>query len=124
MTVKKDCQESDISIHVLPLPKNSSADGDDEEGRFDQEIFYNDLTATYKRIEDVRDSETGAVDIEAFVDRFHFGAKKRRRLKTIPLLLPGWKEREGDPGIMLDLYGIVQVRKRPQKLSVHQEKNT
>ena len=119
--IKKDCQENDIAIHVLPLPKNSSEA--DEQSSFDQTILYNDLTAHYKRIEDARDSDTGAVDINAFVERFQIGMKKRRKLMTVPLLLPGWKEREHDPGIMLDLYGVVQVRTRPQKLSVHQEKN-
>lgn len=75
-------------------------------------------------MEDVRDSETGAVDIEALVERFQNSTKKRRRLASVPLLLPGWKEREDNPGIMIDLYGAIQVRNKPVKVSVHQEKNT
>lgn len=120
--VKADFNEANIAIHVMPLPKKSveSGDGSDD---FDQSIFYNYLTAPYKRVEDVKDDETGAVDMESVVERFEIGVKKRRKYGTIPLLLPGWKEREGDPGIMLDLYSAVQVRSKPQKIPVHQEKN-
>ena len=121
--LKNDCRDADISIHVLPLPKNTH---EGEKSEFDQSIFYNDLTAPYKRIEDedsFADSDTGALDIEAVVENFTMGTRKRRRFATVPLLLPGWKEREGHPGIMLDLYGAVQVRNKPAKVAVHQENN-
>jgi len=120
--VRKDCREAEIAIHILPLPKKSSEE--DEKSGFDQSIFYNDLTDHYKRVEDVEYSATEAVDIDAFVEKFEMGTKKRRRYATVPLLLPGWKERKDNPGIMLDLYGVVQVRNKPQKVSVHQENNT
>ena len=66
----------------------------------------------------------GAVDVDAVVDLFALGTRKRRKFATVPLLLPGWKDREDRPGIMLDLYAMVQVRRKPAKVAVHQEKNT
>ena len=124
--IKNDFKEANISIHVMPLPKKATSSGEDGVGGdFNQDIFYNDLTAPYKRVDDfdLKDEETGAVDANVIADRFEMGAKKRRRYASIPLHLPGWKEREDSPGIMLDLYPAVQVRSKPQKVQVHQEKN-
>lgn len=123
MRSKKDCRDSDIAIHVLPLPQHN-AQG--EKGQFDQSIFYKEFIAPHNHIEDEDgfvDLITRAVDVEAIVENFAIGTRKRRKIATMPLLLPGWKDREGHPGIMLDLYGVVQVRNKPQKISVHQEKN-
>jgi hypothetical protein len=66
------------------------------------------------------------MDIDTILDKFNIATKKRRKYATLPLLLPGWKGRDGAddrPGIMLDLYGVVQVRNKPQKVPVHQENN-
>jgi len=120
-TLKRDCQESDIAIHVMPLPKNMNEDG--EASNFDQDIFYNDLTSPYNRIEDTHAESGGVVDIEDILAIFGDRLKKRRKYATVPLLLPGWKERTDNPGIMLDLFGLVQVRKKPAKFAVHQENN-
>jgi hypothetical protein len=138
-TLKRDCQEAGISLHVLPLPKR--------DGSFNREIFFNDLVTgptddseeEYSTIDpsdeadcgpdvvDGKSSKTRVVmDIDTILDKFNIATKKRRKYATLPLLLPGWKGRDGAddrPGIMLDLYGVVQVRNKPQKVPVHQENN-
>lgn len=138
-TLKRDCQDAGISLHVLPLPKR--------DGSFNKEIFFKDLVtrptddgeeeeystidpsndADYSPGVDGKSSKTcGVMDIDTILDKFHIATKKRRKYATLPLLLPGWKGRDGAddrPGIMLDLYGVVQVRNKPQKVPVHQENN-
>ena len=155
--LKRDCQEAGVAIHVLPLPKrpssssssSSSSSGFEGGGSsFDGSIFYNDLvtipnddgegstmktSAAAADDNDVGDGKLQAsavVDIEAILDRFVIGTRKRRKYATLPLLLPGWRGYRGPgdggddrPGIMLDLYSVVQVRNKPQKVSVHQENN-
>ncbi|KAL7547792.1 hypothetical protein ACHAWF_011057 [Thalassiosira exigua] len=121
--LKRDCREADINLHVMPLPKFSRDDG--EMSEFDQSLFYNDLTAPFNRVEDADglSDSNGTVDVEAILLNFDMGARKRRKQGTLPLLLPGWKDRRDHPGIMLDLYGLVTVRKKPMKYAVHQENN-
>ena len=140
-TAKNDCQEGGITINVLPLPKLLISDEEDSSG-FDKSIFYNDLTSTSSQkktsTEEVKENDINvdisyadfgtadggpAVDIDTIVDNFQMGMKKRRKYATVPLLLPGWKGREDNPGIMLDLYSAVQVRSKLAKVAVHQEKN-
>ncbi len=127
--LRRDCQEAGVAIHLLPMPKDN--------GSFDRNIFYNDLvTPSNDGEETTMDSSDDydnvekmlpapLVDIDAILEKFVLGTRKRRKYATLPLLLPGWGgDGPGDcPGIMLDLYGVVQVRNKPQKLSVHQENN-
>mmetsp|Transcript_44054 Transcript_44054/g.93790 ORF Transcript_44054/g.93790 Transcript_44054/m.93790 type:complete len:711 (+) Transcript_44054:140-2272(+) len=118
--LRKDCRDADIAVHVLPLPRKDARGG---EGGFDRTIFYDGFTTPYKLDQGEVDSDDGVVDVEAVVENFAMGTRKRRKYATLPLLLPGWKERPDHPGIMLDLYSLVQVRSKPQKITVHQEKN-
>ena len=124
-TLKRDCQDAGISLHVLPLPKR--------DGSFNKEIFFKDLVTRptddgeEEEYSTIDPSKTrGVMDIDTILDKFHIATKKRRKYATLPLLLPGWKGCDGAddrPGIMLDLYGVVQVRNKPQKVPVHQENN-
>jgi hypothetical protein len=41
--------------------------------------------------------------VEAVLDSFDRAIRKVRKYTVLPLLLPGWKEREDDVGIMLDV---------------------
>lgn len=141
--LKRDYQEAGVAIHVLPLPKRQSSESEGD-GPFDVKIFYNDLMTAPSDGENYTsdlsaDDDNGklpaaaVVDIDTILEKFASGTKRRRKYATLPLLLPGWMGRRGDdggeidagdrPGIMLDLYGVVQVRNKPQKVSVHQENN-
>ena len=118
--VTRDFQEAGVAIHVLPLPKKPSAGVEISE--FDHTIFYSNLVPSIDYVREATDS-IGNVDVEAILNRFDVGTKKRTKYATLPLLLPGWKERKDDTGIMLDLYGTVQIRSKPQKIPIHQENN-
>ncbi|EED91329.1 ATP dependent DNA ligase 1 [Thalassiosira pseudonana CCMP1335] len=100
-------QENGIDLFLLPLPKNM---------KFDKDVFY-------KTIIDTMTQSDGAVDIEVVLDFFDRAIRKVRKYSSLPLLLPGWKDRENDPGIMLDLFSMVQVKTKPQAVIVHQEMN-
>ena len=127
-----------MAIHLLPMPKPpSSALGSNDIESFDRNVFYKDLVTAPNDSEETLmnssdeydNSETMSpapvVDIDVILEKFVLGTRKRRKYATLPLLLPGWGgDCPGDcPGIMLDLYGVVQVRNKPQKVSVHQENN-
>lgn len=117
--IKKDFRDADIAIRVLPLPRRDARE-------FDRGLFYGDAVAAAPPPDPPvagADDAAGPVDVEALLDNFAVGARKRRKYATLPLLLPGWRERGDRPGIMLDLYGVVQVRDKPQKVAVHQETN-
>jgi hypothetical protein len=115
----KDLKENMVDIHVMPLPK--------KDGEFDKSLLYNDLLSNIAKDADIDcfDTSNGdALDLEDVLDNFGHFARKVRKYAYVPLFLPGWKGREGDPGIMLDLYSMVRVRQKPVPISVHQEKNT
>lgn len=114
----KDMKDSAVDIHVMPMPKTA--------GDFDKALLYNDLLSPVSLHEDVNCFETngGTLDIDDVLENFGHFARKVRKYASVPLFLPGWKEREGQPGIMLDLYSMVRERKKPVPISVHQEKNT
>ncbi len=117
----RDFKEAGVAIRVLPLPKNTSSEVGMSE--FDHSIFYSNFAFPNDCVRVATDSN-GIVDVEAILDRFDVVTKKRRKYATLPLLLPGWKERkDSTTRIMLDLFSTVQVRNKPQKISVHQETN-
>lgn len=119
--VTRDFQEAGVVIHILPLPKKSSSGVGTIE--FDHSIFYSNLES-FKDYVHVASDSNGIVDVEAILEIFDVGTKKRRKYATLPLLLPSWEERKDNvTGIMLDLYSTVQVRNKPQKIPVHQETN-
>ncbi|KAL7497365.1 hypothetical protein ACHAWT_006377 [Skeletonema menzelii] len=118
ITHAKDLKEADIDIHVMPMPKKS--------GGFDKSLLYNEMLSPISLQENVDcfANDDGTLDIEDVLENFGHFARKVRKYAYVPLLLPGWKEREGDPGIMLDLYSVVRERKKPVPITVHQEKST
>uniref|UniRef100_A0A6U3Y072 SAP domain-containing protein n=1 Tax=Skeletonema marinoi TaxID=267567 RepID=A0A6U3Y072_9STRA len=118
ITHAKDLKDATVDIHVMPLPKKS--------GDFDKTFLYNDLLSPISVQEDVDcfADNSGTLDIEDVLEHFGHFARKVRKYAYVPLFLPGWKEREGDPGIMLDLYSVVRERKKPVPITVHQEKST
>eukprot|EP00574_Skeletonema_japonicum_P002359 CAMPEP_0201723992 /NCGR_PEP_ID=MMETSP0593-20130828/7847_1 /ASSEMBLY_ACC=CAM_ASM_000672 /TAXON_ID=267983 /ORGANISM="Skeletonema japonicum, Strain CCMP2506" /LENGTH=712 /DNA_ID=CAMNT_0048215169 /DNA_START=85 /DNA_END=2223 /DNA_ORIENTATION=+ len=115
ITHGKDLKDANVDIHVMPMPKKS--------GDFDKSLLYNDLLSPISLQENVDcfADNNGTLDIEDVLENFGHFARKARKYAYVPLFLPGWKEREGDPGIMLDLYSVVRERKKPVPITVHQE---
>lgn len=123
-------QENGIDLFLLPLPKNMDVKeggvGSGVETQFDKDIFYKTIVSPRSQEMEEIDTMTqsdGAVDIEVVLDFFDRAIRKVRKYSSLPLLLPGWKDRENDPGIMLDLFSMVQLKTKPQAVIVHQELN-
>ena len=118
LTHAKDLKDASVDIHVMHMPKKN--------GDFDKTLLYNNLISPISVQEDVdcfADND-GTLDIEEVLENFQCFARKVRKYAYVPLYLPGWKERKGEPGIMLDLYSMVRERKKPVPITVHQEKST
>jgi non-homologous end joining protein Ku len=118
ITHAKDLKDAAVDIYVMPMPKKS--------GDFDKALLYKDLLSQVSLNADVDcfENKDGTLDIEDVLENFGHFARKVRKYAYVPLFLPGWKEREGGPGIMLDLYSVVRERKKPVPITVHQEKST
>ena len=96
----------------MPLPP--------KDHEFDKSLFYDQILSP----ESVEYTQDGEVDVEALLESFDQAIRKVRKYTVLPLLLPGWKDREDDdPGIMLDLYSKIQTKTKPQSVTVHQELN-
>lgn len=109
--IAKDATENGIDIHLLPLPPKNKG--------FDRSLFYDEILSR----ESVEYTQRGEMDVEAVLESFDQVIRKVRKYTVLPLLLPGWKDREDDPGIMLDLYSKIQSKTKPQSVTVHQELN-
>jgi hypothetical protein len=94
-----------------------SADG----SHFDGHKFYNKITT----VDDTERFLSGAAvfDLDSMLDKIGQQWKKVRRIFSIPILFPGWKERPKDNGIMVDFFRTIQVQKKPTAVTVHQKTN-
>ena len=123
VTTAKDAANNGIDIHLCPLPR---ADGTG----FDRGRFFDSITAavdprmeTYQ-LEDEEGFSEGKIDLEGLLEEIDRHWLKVRKAHTLPLLLPGWENRSGtDPGIMLDLFRHVVVKRKPMAVTVHQGTN-
>ena len=109
--IAKDASENGIDIYLLPLPPKEKV--------FDKSLFYDEMLSNHSE----EFAEDGAVDVEAVLESFDRAIRKVRKYSVMPLLLPGWKDREDDPGIMLDVYSMIQLKTKPSPVTVHQELN-
>ncbi|KAL3803547.1 hypothetical protein HJC23_014095, partial [Cyclotella cryptica] len=114
--IAKDVIENGIDIYLLPLPKK------EKDGEFDRSIFYDKFISSENDVYDFTQSD-GSLDVEAVLDSFDRAIRKVRKYTVLPMFLPGRRDRQDDPGIMLDLYSIVQIKTKPQAVTVHQELN-
>jgi len=74
--------------------------GSGVETQFDKDIFYKTIVSPRSQEMEEIDTMTqsdGAVDIEVVLDFFDRAIRKVRKYSSLPLLLPGWKDRENDP---------------------------
>ena len=119
--VAKDAVDNGLQINVWPLPR---MDG----GTFERSKFFNEITTTdyYSEHSYIETSESfarGEVDLDDLLDDIDRSWKKVRKAQTLALFLPGWERRPANPGIMLDLIRPVQIKKKPQAVTVNQETN-
>jgi hypothetical protein len=118
--VAKDAIENGLDIQVWPLPCSNGAP-------FCCKLFFNDITTACDDYQsfllEQQDDEEGAFDLNDMIENALQQWKKVRRVSSLPLLLPDWRDRPDDPGIMVDLFGIVQIQRKPQLVMIHQLTN-
>ena len=94
--------ENGIDIHLLPLPPNDKV--------FDASLFYEKFVSQSHVF--TEDTPIGA---DSLLRLFNQANREIRKFAVLPLLLPGWKERKNDKGvIMLDLYSKIRIESLPQ----------
>lgn len=106
----KDIADGGTEILLWPLPK---ANGNS----FDTSLFYRDTSS------EIYDGASVLSDfsMEDLLDRIAVRGKKPRRLMSIPLLWPVWKQQNSEEKSMIvDFYKIVQPQKKPQPKWINQ----
>jgi len=98
-----DVVENGVDIHVWPMKTPFNSD------------FYDSiLPSPVETQEDI-------FDMEELMDRIKREFRKQRIAFRCPMLLPNWRDQPEDPGIMIDFYRPVQIQKKPQPITIHQE---
>jgi len=110
---------------------------------FDWNLFYDEFNKVVNNSDDHyhdddesmkrASSRTSNFDLDEMMESIKIHWKKVRKAFSLPLLLPGGRNsnREGnsnkkegeETGIMLDFFRVVNVRRRPQPVTVHQGTN-
>ena len=99
----RDAMENGIDINVFPLPPKDKV--------FDKSIFYNKFIS-----ESHVYTKNSPINAGSLLGMFNRVIRKIRKCAFLPLLLPGWKERKDDEGvIMLDLYNTTQIESMPSQ---------
>lgn len=118
--VAKDAVENGLDVQVWPLPRFNGAP-------FCRKLFFNNITTTRDDLRSFllerQDDEEGAFDLDDMIEDVLHQWKKVRRVSSLPLLLPDWRDKPDDPGIMVDLFGIIQIQRKPQSVTIHQLTN-
>mmetsp|Transcript_8887 Transcript_8887/g.26627 ORF Transcript_8887/g.26627 Transcript_8887/m.26627 type:complete len:734 (-) Transcript_8887:325-2526(-) len=130
--VAEDAAENGLALHLWPLPRANLRDDKKFHNfvPFRRDVFFDHITVRDvvcdRQFDLERERRSHAeVDLEEMLEDVHEQWKKMRRALSVPLLLPGWKESpEGeDKGIMMDLYRLIQIQKKPHAVTVHQTTN-
>ena len=98
-----DVIDNGIDIHIWPMKTPFRTD------------FYDSiLTSPVETQQDI-------FDMEELMDRIKREFRKQRVAFRCPMLLPNWRDRPDDPGIMIDFYAPLQIQKKPQAITIHQK---
>lgn len=123
LVLANDVAENGIEIHLWPLGNI-----------FRTPIFYDriDVLPKYHAfgIPTVpHDSQTlqkgnhNAFNLGDVLDEVQNNWKKIRKLQSLPFLLPDWKSHPNKPNIMLDLYSLIRLKRKPIPVIVNQKTN-
>jgi hypothetical protein len=97
--IARDTLDNCVELHLWPLKDN-----------FQTEWWNTILTSPIAEAK---------MDMEDLKQTIHREWKKVRPAYSCPILLPDLKE--GDPGIMIDFYKCIQVQRKPQATTIHQQ---
>lgn len=98
-----DLLENDVDIHVWPMKTPFTTD------------FYDSILAAPV------ETQENIFDMEELMDQIKREFRKHRVAFRLPMLLPNWRDHPEDPGIMIDFFRPIQIQKKPQPKTIHQE---
>lgn len=98
-----DLLENGVDVHLMPLKTP-----------FNSEFYDSILSSPVETQEDM-------FDMDDLMDRIKRDFRKHRIALRLPMLLPNWRQKPDDPGIMIDFYRPMQIQKKPQPRTIHQE---
>ena len=100
-----DLAEGGTDFVVWSLPKAGGT-------CFDPTILYSDLQCLVHA--------PPTFDMAEMLETICHQGKKPRRVLCMPMILPDWKERKDESGIMVNFYKIVQEQRKPQPKWINQ----
>ena len=120
--VAKDAVDNGLEINVWPLPRLNAT------STFDRAKFFNlittkDVYSEPSYIENTEGFAQGEIDLDDLLEDIDRSWKKVRKAQTMALFLPGWETRPANPGIMVDLIRLVQIKRKPVPVTVNQATN-
>jgi hypothetical protein len=104
--IMTDIIDGGVEFAVWTLPKRM------ESAFFDQSLLYGHLPCHIM--------SPPIFDFMEMLESIACQAKKPRRVFRLPILFPDWKSRKEDPGIMVDVYNLIQEQKKPQLKWINQ----
>jgi hypothetical protein len=97
--IARDAVDNGVELHLWPLKEN-----------FQTEWWNTILTCPITEVN---------MDMEDLKETIHREWRKVRPAYSCPILFPDLKEE--DPGIMVDFYKCIQVQRKPQATTIHQQ---
>ena len=123
LVLANDVAENGIEIHLWPLGNI-----------FRTPIFYDkiDVLPKYHAFgiptsphdpQHLQNGYDNAFNLGDVLDEVQNNWKKIRKLQSLPFLFPDWKLRPQKPSIMLDLYPLIRLKRKPIPVIVNQKTN-
>jgi hypothetical protein len=116
LTLAKDMRDNGISIQLWPMPSLNHP------STFDRSFFFDELILgeRHEHMPLLRTTHC-FTSVNDMLGDINLHADIPRKIQTVPFFLPDWENHMGDPCIMLDLYQLVQIKRKPYPIIVHQD---
>lgn len=116
-TLAKDIRDNGIKIQLWALPT------DKQNFVFDKSVFFDDLISCGKTKGNLYQDNisTCFYKVNDMLNNINVQAGLPRKYQTVPLFLPDWDTHMNDPCIMMDLYALVHIKRKPTPILVHQD---
>lgn len=118
-TFAKDIRDNGINIKLWPMPT------DKPDFFFDTSVFFDQVVSGGKaKIAERSQNATISLhfnNVDDMLNDINVNAGLPRKYQTLPLFLPDWIHHIWDPCIMLDLYALIQIKRKPTPILVHQD---
>jgi hypothetical protein len=91
---------------------------------FDKGVFFDQVLSGDKVKGNLSQNDTAFTyyrQVHDMLNDINVQAGIPRKYQTLPLLLPDWQSHMNDPCIMLDLYALVQIKRKPTEIRVHKD---